>query len=354
MMAEEKIAGEHPETQPAGAGERAGIETRTDDRPEGRRRSRRRGAKSASQAEAEPAQAAQAARPANPGPGPAEKNAEKPAEKSTEKSADKPAEKPVDKSAGNFSARAAGKPVEKPSGNSGKQPERSVGNSSRKPAEAPAAKSRTAAKSVRTAPDRRPGRGSGGAGTPAAKRASVPSSAAAGRSWKWRDDLRRLAIVVIGAALAIGASKWIDRIGQRREERQVMRMVYEELQGNRAQIALLDEALRSDGHGMRHSLPHSAEDDALPADSLAEDPDAPRSVTRPAIRTDALETLRSSAAAVSRCDKGLLRAIYFCYGSIPGPEERTTGRVRRDDVAALDAQMERTLAAIDEQYGFER
>lgn len=331
MMAEEKIAGEHPETQSAGAGERAGIETRTDDRPEGRRRSRRRGAKSAPQAEAEPAQAA---RPANPGPGPAEKNADKPAGKSTEKAADKPAEKPVDKSAGNSSARAAGKPVEKPSGNSGKQPERSVGNSSRKPAEAPAAKSRTAAKSVRTAPDRRPGRGSGGAGTSAAKRASVPSSAAAGRSWKWRDDLRRLAIVVIGAALAIGASKWIDRIGQQREERQVMRLVYEELQANRAQIALLD--------------------DALPADSLAEDPDAPRSVTRPAIRTDALETLRSSAAAVSRCDKGLLRAIYFCYGSIPGPEERTTGRVRRDDVAALDAQIERTLAAIDEQYGFGR
>lgn len=333
MMAEEKIAGEHPETQPAGAGERAGIEMRTDDRPEGRRRSRRRGAKSAPQAEAEPAQAAQAARPATPGPSPAEKNADKPAEKSTEKAADKPAEKPVDKSAGNSSARAAGKPVEKPSGNSGKQPERSVGNSSRKPAEAPAAKSRTAAKSVRTAPDRRQGR-SGGAGTPAAKRASVPSSTASGRSWKWRDDLRRLAIVVIGAALAIGASKWIDRIGQRREERQVMRLVYEELQANRAQIALLDEA--------------------LPADSLAEDPDAPRSVTRPAIRTDALETLRSSAAAVSRCDKGLLRAIYFCYGSIPGPEERTTGRVRRDDVVALDAQMERTLAAIDEQYGFER
>lgn len=321
MMAEEKIAGEHPETQSAGAGERAGIETRTDDRPEGRRRSRRRGAKPAPQAEAEPAQAAQAARPANPGPGPAEKNA------------DKPAEKPVDKSARNSSARAAGKPVEKPSGNSGKQPERSVGNSSRKPAEAPAAKSRTAAKSVRTASDRRQGR-SGGAGTPAAKRASVPSSAASGRSWKWRDDLRRLAIVVIGAALAIGASKWIDRIGQRREERQVMRLVYEELQGNRAQIALLAEA--------------------LPADSLAEDSDGSRSVTRPAIRTDALETLRSSAAAVSRCDKGLLHAIYFCYGSIPGPEERTTGRVRRDDVAALDEQIERTLAAIDEQYGFER
>lgn len=167
-----------------------------------------------------------------------------------------------------------------------------------------------AAKSARTARERRTGRGESGA--QAAKRASGPTTARGGSGWNWRDDLRQLAIVVIGVALTIGISECICGMKQRREERQVMRQVYEELQGNRKQIALRDAA----------------------------------------IRTDALETLRSSAAAVSRCDKALLRDIYFCYGSIRR-ETRMAGD-GSDDAATLDAQIGRTLDAIGERYGFER
>lgn len=264
-MADEKITEERPEPQQAEAGER------TEGRTAGWRRARRRSAKRAEHP------AAGTAQPAAPAAGSGENAAAQPA--------GKPAGRAEEKS-------AAARKAEKPAGG---------------PRE-----DKVAAKSVRTARERRTGRGESGA--QAAKRASGSSSAAAGRGRRWRDDLRQLAIVVIGVALAIGIPECIGGMKQRREERQVMRQVYEELQGNRAHIALRDAA----------------------------------------IRTDALETLRSSAAAVSRCDKALLRDIYFCYGSIRRREARMAGCVPRDDAAMLDARIGRTLDAIDERYGFER
>ncbi len=300
-MADEKIAGELSEQrqqqqqqqqqQPAEAAERTG------DRAEGRRRARRRGTRAAERPSAE---AAQTDKPADkPADRPAEEAAEKPAERSAEKSAGKPA----DKSAA------------KPAGRSQERPAAAAGRAEKQALSRPAKSASGAARSAgRTAPERRTARSGGGAGASAAKRASGPSSARGGSGWNWREDLRQLAIVVIGVALTVGVQQWIGRIGASREERQVMQQVYEELQGNRKQLVL---------------------------------PDA-------AIRTDALETLRSSAAAVSRCDKALLRDIYFCYGSIHRREERMAGCVPSDDAATLDAQIGRTLAAIDKQYGFGR
>lgn len=263
-MADEKITEERTEPQQAEAGER------TEGRTAGRRRARRRSAKRAER----PADGtAQSAAPvAGPGENAAEQPAGKPAGRAEEKS-------------------AAARKAEKPAGGS--------------------RVAQAAAKSARTARERRQGRGESGA--QAAKRASGPSSARGGSGWRWRDDLRQLAIVVIGVALTIGIPECIGGMKQRREERQVMQQVYEELQGNRVQIALRDAA----------------------------------------VRTDALETLRSSAAAVSRCDKALLRDIYFCYSSIRRREVRMAGD-GSDDAATLDARIGRTLTAIDERYGFER
>lgn len=290
-MADEKIAGELSEQrqqqqqqqQPAEAAERTG------DRAEGRRRARRRGTRAAERAAAEAAQT--------------EKQTDKPADRPAETAAEKPAEKPATKS------------VAKPAGRSQERPAAAAGRTEKQAQPRPTKSASGAVHSAgRTAPERRTARSGGGAGSSAAKRASGPSSARGGSGWNWREDLRRLAIVVIGVALTVGIQQWIGRIGASREERQVMQQVYEELQGNRKQLAL---------------------------------PDA-------AIRTDALETLRSSAAAVSRCDKALLRDIYFCYGSIGRREERTAGSVSGDAVARLDAQIGRTLAAIDKQYDFGR
>lgn len=263
-MADEKITEERPEPQAAEAG------ARTEGQTAGRRRARRRSAK-----RTEPP-AAGTAQSAAPAAGPGEDAAEQPAGKSAGRAEEKSA-----------AARKAEKPVGGPRA------------------------AQTVAKSARTARERRQGRGE--SGTQAAKRASGPTTARGGSEWRWREELRQLAIVVIGVALTIGIPECIGGMKQRREERQVMQQVYEELQGNRAQIALRDAA----------------------------------------IRTDALETLRSSAAAVSRCDKALLRDIYFCYGSIRRREARMAGD-GSDDAATLDAQIGRTLAAIDERYGFER
>ncbi|WP_418992210.1 hypothetical protein [Alistipes sp.] len=142
-----------------------------------------------------------------------------------------------------------------------------------------------------------------------------PTSPAAGRTGggrSWADYLVQLAIVILGVAITLLGSGLIEHYKQKRQEREVMRLVVEELRENRRQVEHCTEKLICERRGLEMLGRYGYAAEAIPGDSLAYC-NAMWSMREMALLTDAVEVLKGSDFFSSTGDRDLVMRILGCY-----------------------------------------
>lgn len=131
-------------------------------------------------------------------------------------------------------------------------------------------------------------------------------------SWKAGDFFRQLATVIIGIVVTFGGSALIQKSGVRKETRQILEMVREELQQNRENVQTIKTWLTHEYDGTKALRPYVDDPLAAPVDSLFKYGHV-ISDNRPLyVNSNALEVLKGSLQ-VEENDKAFLRDIFTVY-----------------------------------------
>lgn len=135
-------------------------------------------------------------------------------------------------------------------------------------------------------------------------------------SWRLGDYLRQLSIIIIGILVTFQGSAWIESARQRRESRELLVMIEEEMNGNMAEIIRARKMLAVEVEAMSFFRRHINDIRSAPRDSIKKyywllDYGPSYSYT-----SNAFEVLKSSPSAANKIDRQLMSSIFLCYDQI--------------------------------------
>lgn len=222
----------------------------------------------------------------------------------------------------NSSRPAAGSRSQERSQKSGDKSARQTEKASRRQDRAPRTLDRTfhpLERTPRSAEESRRTDRTGNSSPKAAAKSSAKSdrnrsAAGPGSRRTWHDFLVQLAAVILGVAVTFVGLGQIVRWQEARRVKVMMRMVYDELKTNRADVYEVCRSLNLDRRGMVLLREHGLDYRAVPADSLRRYRFIQGGMSGFAPEDDALEVLRASGAVMSDGDRRLLYDVLGCYG----------------------------------------
>lgn len=148
---------------------------------------------------------------------------------------------------------------------------------------------------------------------PAKKGRKVRNVEKVGRNRRLGDYLLQLLVVVTGILITFQGSAWIERSSQRRQAKEILAMVEDELTENYKELGESRHKLERDLEGMTFFARHIHDIRNAPRDSINLFLWVLGSGFQFYHSSNALEVLKTSTDAVNVMDKELLRKIFLCY-----------------------------------------
>ncbi|MDR1671816.1 MAG: hypothetical protein LBR57_04790 [Alistipes sp.] len=139
-------------------------------------------------------------------------------------------------------------------------------------------------------------------------------------SWKAGDFFRQLATVVIGIVITFGGSGLIQRGIDRKEERQLLGMIREELSKNVGYFELKNTQIKEEYASFRALWPYLSTETSrdIPIDTLNKHLDAFLAVHFSSISINAFDSFKNSPAINSLKNKELRNKILNVYVAVDG------------------------------------
>lgn len=136
------------------------------------------------------------------------------------------------------------------------------------------------------------------------------------RTWRPGDYIRQLSVIIIGILITFQGSAWLESARQRRESRELLAMVEQEMGDNLAEMMRAQKMgameIEAMGFFRRHiNDVRSAPRDSIKMYSWLLDLGLSYSYT-----SNAFEVLKSSPSAANKIDKQLMSSIFLCYDRI--------------------------------------
>lgn len=131
--------------------------------------------------------------------------------------------------------------------------------------------------------------------------------------WIWREYMLQLSVVILGIVVTFAGSGAIERWKRARQVRTTMLLVYEELKTNLTLRNACCEKLRFDQNGMLMFDHYGRRVDLIPEDSLERYATLLGTMRAIEVQNDAFEVLKSSGVIQYVGDKELLMQVLGCY-----------------------------------------
>lgn len=131
-----------------------------------------------------------------------------------------------------------------------------------------------------------------------------------------RDYLMQFLVVVAGILITFQGSAWIERGRERRESREILALVMEELNQNLEGVRRCKRQTATEREAMEFFTRYISDIRSAPEDSLEMYFHILGYTTEYAYDSDALEVLKSSPSSIKTIDKELLKNVFYSYSRI--------------------------------------